>query len=381
MTANDSTQHAQATDQTTAEPVAFDYANASYNAQLEQKKTTTTQQFADFDAPELVVFESPAKHYRMRAEFKIWHQGDRCDYAMFKPGTPKQTYTLEQFPAASATINQLMPVLLAKINANELLKRKLFQCEFLSSTKGECLITLIYHKPLSDEWQTLAETIAAQLGCHIIGRARKQKRVLSRNWVLEELTINKQVYAYEHVEASFTQPNAKICTDMLTWSQAYTQHNGGDLLELYCGNGNFTLPLAKNFDRVLATEISKSSVDSAKRNMARNAITNIEFARLSSEEFTQALEGLREFRRLKHLALESYNFSTVLVDPPRAGLDEGTLDLINRFEHIVYVSCNPDTLHRDLLVLRNTHTIEQFALFDQFPFTHHRECGVILKRQ
>ncbi|WP_082378763.1 tRNA (uridine(54)-C5)-methyltransferase TrmA [Marinagarivorans algicola] len=381
MTANNTTQRAPALAQTTTQPVAFDYTSASYCAQLEHKKNTTITQFSDLGIPELAVFESPAEHYRMRAEFKIWHQGDRCDYAMFQPGTPKKTYTLEQFPAASATINELMPALLAQINANELLKRKLFQCEFLSTTTGECLITLIYHKPLTDEWQALAETIAAQLGCHIIGRARKQKRVLSRNWVLEELTINEQVYAYEHVEASFTQPNAKICADMLTWAQAYTQHNGGDLLELYCGNGNFTLPLAKNFDRVLATEISKSSVDSAKRNMARNTVGNIEFARLSSEEFTQALEGAREFRRLKHLALDSYHFSTVLVDPPRAGLDEGTLNLINRFEHIVYISCNPDTLHRDLLILRNTHSIEQFALFDQFPFTHHRECGVILKRK
>lgn len=358
----------------------FDYGSASYDSQLTQKVNITQTQFANFNAPALAVYSSPAEHYRMRAEFKIWHSGERCDYAMFKPGTPKKTYTLTQFPAASKTINRLMPLLLAELNSHPLLKHKLFQCEFLSSTQGECLITLIYHKPLCDQWQALAKSIATKLDCHIIGRARKQKRVLSRNWVLEELTINNHVYAYEHVEASFTQPNAKICTDMLTWAQHHTHNNGGDLLELYCGNGNFTLPLAKNFNRVLATEISKSSVDSAKRNMARNNISSIEFARLSSEEFTQALEGVRKFRRLEHLELQSYNFTTVLVDPPRAGLDEGTLHLINRFDHIVYVSCNPDTLHRDLLTLTHSHTIEHFALFDQFPFTHHRECGVILKK-
>ena len=357
----------------------LDYSPESYQAQLQEKIAQTNTQFAHFHPPALETFESPAKHYRMRAEFKMWHSEGRCDYAMYKPGVPKQTYIIQDFPTASATINGLMPKLLEAINNNELLSKRLFQCEFLSTTTGECVITLIYHKPLDEAWQAEAKTLADALGCDVLGRARKQKLILSRDWVLEKLDINGQSYTYEHVEASFTQPNADICKDMLTWAQDHSADNGGDLLELYCGNGNFTLPLAKNFERVLATEISKSSVDSAKRNMARNDVTNIEFARLSSEEFTEALEGKREFRRLKHLDLASYNFSTVLVDPPRAGLDDGTLQLIQRFDNIVYISCNPDTLLNNLEQLCKTHDITQFALFDQFPYTHHRECGVVLK--
>ena len=50
------------------------------------------------------------------------------------------------------------------------------------------------------------------------------------------------------------------------------------------------------------------------------------------------------------------------------------------FEQIIYVSCNPETLHRDLRELTKTHTIQSFALFDQFAYTHHIETGVILKR-
>lgn len=358
-----------------------DYSDPAYASQLNEKEQQTRAQFAEFSPPELKVFPSPAQHYRMRAEFKIWHSDGRCDYAMFKPGTPKQTYIINDFPAASDTINALMPTLLAELNNNELLRRKLFQCEFLSTTTGDCLITLIYHKSLCDEWQTDAEKLAATLNCQVMGRARKQKRILTRNWVTEALDVCGRTFKYEHIEASFTQPNASICADMLSWTYQNTQNNGGDLLELYCGNGNFTLPLSQNFERVLATEIAKSSVDSAKRNMAHNDIHNIEFARLSSEEFTQALEGARAFRRLEHLDLNSYNFSTVLVDPPRAGLDDGTLALIQRFNCIVYISCNPDTLHDNLKSLSKTHTLSDFALFDQFPFTHHRECGVILQKK
>jgi tRNA (uracil-5-)-methyltransferase len=178
-----------------------DYSDAAYAQQLADKEQQTRLQFAEFCPPALTVYASPPLHYRMRAEFKIWHSEGRCDYAMFKPGTPKQTYIIKDFPAASDTINRLMPILLDQLNSHELLRRKLFQCEFLSTTTGDCLITLIYHKDLSDEWQTLAEQLAATLNCQVMGRARKQKRILSRNWVLEELSVCDRRFKYEHIEA------------------------------------------------------------------------------------------------------------------------------------------------------------------------------------
>ncbi len=358
-----------------------DYSEEAYQAQLNEKIHLTQTQFAHFHPPALEVFPSSPKHYRMRAEFKIWQHDGRCDYAMYVPGTPKKTYLIDHFLPASKTINELMPKVLDAINQSEVLRKKLFQCEFLSTTTEQCVITLIYHRPLDEHWITEAKTLEASLGCYIIGRARKQKHILSQDWVEENFHVENQLFRYEHVEASFTQPNAQICQDMLNWASKQTQGNGDDLLELYCGNGNFTLPLSRNFKRILATEISKTSVDSAKRNMAKNGIDNIEFARLSSEEFTQALEGKREFRRLAHLNLSDYSFSTVLVDPPRAGLDEGTVELIKRFKNIVYISCNPETLAENLDVLSKTHDIKNIALFDQFPFTHHRECGVILTQR
>ena len=64
--------------------------------------------------------------------------------------------------------------------------------------------------------------------------------------------------------------------------------DGGDLLELYCGNGNFTLPLATRVRKVLATEISKSSVNAALANLADNGVDNVTLVRLSAEELTQA---------------------------------------------------------------------------------------------
>src|SRR5690606_39054276 len=101
------------------------------------------------------------------------------------------------------------------------------------------------------------------------------------------------------------------------------------------------------------------------------------------EEFTQAYKGERTFRRLQEAQIDisSYGFSTIFVDPPRAGIDDETLKLLQHFERIIYISCNPDTLHDNLKQLTQTHKISKFALFDQFPYTHHIESGVLLEKR
>ncbi len=352
-----------------------------YDAQLEQKINRVTTQFAEFSPPEIEVFRSPVQHYRMRAEFKIWQQDGRAHYAMFEPADPKKPVFIERFPVGSDRINQLMTPLLEAINQSERLRLKLFQLEFLTTLEGEALVTLIYHKPLDDDWQTEALQLQTQMNCHIIGRSRRQKRVLSQDYVTEELCVGDRIFSYQQVESGFTQPNAKICEKMLNWAVECSSELPDDLLELYCGNGNFTAPLATQFRKVLATEISKTSVKSALFNFAKNNIENVQIARMSSEEFSQAMDKVRSFRRLKDIDLDSYRFSTIFVDPPRAGMDEHTTEVAKRFDNILYISCNPDTLKTNLDSICQTHKIERFALFDQFPYTHHLECGVFLSKR
>jgi len=334
-----------------------------------------------FTPPKLEVFDSPKEHYRMRAEFKMWQQGETVSYAMFQPGKSKQPFIINDFPIASIHINQLMPRLLSKLNQSELLRKRLFQAEFLSTLAGEVLVTLIYHKPLGEDWLLEAEKLRSSLGVDLIGRSRKQKNILGSDYVTEKLEVDGNTFFYQQVEASFTQPNAIVSEKMLAWAVDCTKPLQGDLLELYCGNGNFTIPLSFQFTRVLATEISKTSVHSAQYNMKLNNADNIQIARMSSEEFAQAMDKQRLFRRLKDIDLDHYNFSTVLVDPPRAGLDQHTIEIVQRFENILYISCNPETLKRDLEIINQTHKIERFALFDQFPYTHHIESGIMLSKR
>ena len=353
---------------------------SNYSQQLEEKSQRISEQFSTFTPPALEVFTSEPLHFRMRAEFKIWHEGNDSHYVMFKKDTPKQPHHIDHFPIGSTIINQLMPQLMNAVKASPLLRERLFQVEFLSTTTEEVLITLIYHKRLNEDWQHAAEQLQQQLNVRIIGRSKKQKIVLDKDYVTEALTINDRTFYFQQVESGFTQPNAGVNQKMLTWALKQSSSTDKDLLELYCGNGNFTAVLAQNFNKVLATEISKTSVRSAEYNFTLNNINNIQIARMSSEELSSALMGEREYRRLANIDLKSYNISTVLVDPPRAGLDDNTIKLISQFENIIYISCNPDTLYDNMLTLSKTHTIEQFAIFDQFPYTHHIESGIYLKK-
>ncbi|MFD1008807.1 tRNA (uridine(54)-C5)-methyltransferase TrmA [Oceanisphaera ostreae] len=357
----------------------------TYQAQLDAKVSQLQDTFAPFNPPSLDVFASEPEHYRMRAEFRVWHQDDDLYYIMFDQAT-KQQYRVDHFPIASLLINQAMPALLEALKPDPVLRRSLFQVDFLSSLSGELVISLLYHRQLDEVWQDAMQAVREllqQQGIHasIIGRAKKQKWVLGQDYVVEKLQVADNELIYQQVENSFTQPNGRMNEKMLGWALEVTQGASGDLLELYCGNGNFSLALAPNFNRVLATEIASSSVKSAQYNIAANNIDNVTILRMSAEEFTQAMRGVREFRRLKGIDLSSYNCNTILVDPPRAGLDEETVKLVQEYDNILYVSCNPETLQKNLATLSQTHTISQFALFDQFPYTHHVEAGVYLKRR
>lgn len=355
-----------------------------YDEQLNEKAKRISQQFAQFNAPELEVFASAPKHYRQRAEFRVWHEGEDLFHIMFNPET-KEKIRVEQFDPAAPIICTLMPRLIELLKPNEVLRRKLFQIDYLSTLSGEILVSLIYHKQLDDEWvaeaNKLKATLKNEFNIDFIGRARKQKILLGNEYVVERLSVAGKELIYQQVENSFTQPNAKLNEKMLEWAIDISKPLQNDLLELYCGNGNFSIALANSFNKVLATEISKSSVKSAQFNIAKNQVENLDIIRMSSEEFTLAMNGKKQFSRLEGIDLKSYNCQSILVDPPRAGLDQGTTDLVQGYDNIVYISCNPDTLERDLLQLCETHDVKRFAIFDQFPYTHHIESGVFLTRK
>ena len=374
--------------------------NMNYEEQLEYKLQRESERFKEFYEGEIDIVKSEEQNFRNRAEFRIYHykQSGEISYAM--NGVDKKPVCIDSCQIVSSEIYTLMPKLLDEVRKSEILKYKFFSVEFLGSLKGDMLVTMIYHKKLDEAWKQEALEMQKRLGIKIIGRARKQKIVLDVDFIEESFNIQinsstHQLINFKYFEGGFTQPNQRVNIGMIEWVLENSSAKGG-LCELYCGGGNFTIPLSKKFDKVLATEISKTSIRSAKLNCELNGVDNIEFIRMSSEEFVEALRGDREFNRLKDVDLSSYSFgniysnsspityhsspNTIFVDPPRAGLDETTRELAKKFEQIIYISCNPETLHRDLCELGKTYEVKRFALFDQFAYTKHIECGVLLGR-
>lgn len=357
------------------------YDPASYTEQLAEKVAFFRRNFVDFGVEYLTIHASEPLHYRMRAEFGIWQDGDKLDYTMSDPDNPKQRILLDTFPPAARPICDAMPRLRERLRGSDVLRRRLFRIDFLATLSGELLITLIYHRKLDTDWEAAARSLAAEFNAQIIGRSRGQKVVLERDWLLESFEFRGRQLHYRQVEGSFTQPNGDINRQMLGWACDRAQGIGGNLLELYCGNGNFTIALAPLFERVLATEVSKTSVHAAQYNIAANGIENIQITRLSVEEFSAALAGREQFQRLNGVDLDAFRHGTLFVDPPRAGLDEATIELARDFDRILYISCNQETLYDNVAALQDTHRIETAAVFDQFPYTHHLECGLLLVRR
>jgi len=350
-----------------------------YEAQLNDKLQLNTERFLNFYSGNISVFKSPDEHYRSRSEFKIWHIEDDIHYGM-NHVEKKGVVLIDECPQVNEHIATLMPKLLNMLSEKKL-GFKLFGADFLSSSSGEIVVSLLYHRRLDEAWQVVATEIADALGIYIIGRSRKQKLIIGQDHVTETLVVEGKEYTFNHIENSFTQPNPRVNEQMIAWAMKNFSNIEGDLLELYCGAGNFTIPFSQKFSKVLATEISKSSINAAKANMLLNSVTNIEFVRMSVEEFVAALDGVREFRRMKDIDMSSYSIESIFVDPPRSGMDETSCRFASRHKHILYISCNPETLVRDLEILCETHEVVDMALFDQFPYTHHVEMGVKLVRK
>ena len=144
------------------------------------------------------------------------------------------------------------------------------------------------------------------------------------------------------------------------------------VLDLYCGVGTITLAMAKAAGKVIGIEVVPQAVEDAKDNAMRNGITNAEF--LCADAGQAALE----------LEKQGVHADVVVVDPPRKGLNADTIEALHRFSprRIVYVSCDPATLARDVALLKERgYQVKDVTAADLFPRCAHVETIVLLGRK
>ena len=141
------------------------------------------------------------------------------------------------------------------------------------------------------------------------------------------------------------------------------------ILDAYCGVGLISLFLAKNAKQVIGIEEIKQSIDDAIFSAKENNIKNTVFINAKVENKINDV-------------LEKYKPEIIILDPPRAGCNKNILEniLSSNVKKIIYTSCNPSTLTRDLEILRNNYEIKSIQPIDMFPHTYHIECVVLLER-
>lgn len=184
------------------------------------------------------------------------------------------------------------------------------------------------------------------------------KLIYGESYIIEEIDNIK----YSIYPDSFFQVNKDNMKIMYDKTREYAGY-GNNLLDLYCGTGTIGIYLKDNFKHIDGIEINKNSIKNANINKKLNNINNIKF---TSGDASIA---------------KNNNYDVIIVDPPRSGLSNKVINFLDKSnsKRIVYISCNPKTLKRDIDLLKNYKMIK-LEIINMFNKTKHIECITLLEK-
>ncbi len=192
----------------------------------------------------------------------------------------------------------------------------------------------------------------------------KEKLLYGKSYIKEEVNGLKFIISYN----SFFQVNTKAMVRLYDKVLKYANlTKEDDVLDLFCGTGTIGIYLSMYCKSVLGVEIVEEAIKDANINKELNNIDNISFI----------------CGDVDRVINEKFNQNVLVVDPPRSGLNKNTKNVIlnNGFDRIVYVSCDPMTLVRDLKDLSSKYEFKEITLVDMFPNTYHVESVCLLERR
>lgn len=190
-----------------------------------------------------------------------------------------------------------------------------------------------------------------------------------------EGTINEQLcgYTFSISPKAFYQINPVQTEILYNKAMEFAEISKDDIvIDAYCGTGTIGIIASKYAGRVIGVELNKDAVNDAKNNAKLNGIENIDFVCADAGKY------------MVGLAKENLKADVVIMDPPRAGSDINFLKSVVKLspKKVVYISCNPETLKRDLTYLsKNKYKVRKIQPVDMFPHTEHIETVVCLSRE
>ncbi len=351
----------------------------SYQGQLqwkEKKVKDSLTRLAGINAPQvspIIGMETPW-YYRNRGQFVIGEENGTLRWGFFTSKTHK-VVSFKECPIHHRYLNEAMQDLIPQLSGlhsffegDGTLRHVSVRC---GVNTEEVLATLVTTEPLGQSNTLdcskikravgLVENINKTKSSKILGE--KEKTLCGRPYLEEKLMGLRYLISSQSFFQNNTEQTEKLYQKVLQ----YAKPKGKRILDLYSGIGSISLALAKEALDVVGIEIVKAAVRDAKANAKLNGIENVRFHTLDvADAFKQ----------------EKTPPDVLVMDPPRKGIEKRVLADVLKLtpQTIVYVSCNPDTLARDLRILKEKYELIEATPIDVFPQTTHVETVVLLSR-
>ena len=295
----------------------------------------------------------------------------------FREANPRFVAELTQCHTILPELSAQLPALAALVDSLEG-KRTLPQIEFIAGDGPDArpLVALVFRhlEPLSEDDRAKLRDFALATGFAVLLQPGGVESVVPLHPDAPDFHFALPAWdlslAFRPLD--FIQVNAGLNQRMIATALDLLDPQPADrVLDLFCGLGNFTLPLARRAGRVVGVEGDAGLVQRARENAARNALPNAQFHAADLATDLRAQPWMRE------------GFDLLLLDPPRSGADVVLAQLpLAQFRRIVYVSCHPGSLARDAghLVNEQGWTLRATGVMDMFPHTAHVESIAMFEK-
>ncbi len=353
------------------------YQHIDYQHQLSVKAEIlreTVARIAKLEIPgEIAIHSAEPWNYRNRTRL---HVQTGPEFAIgYHRANSNRLLPVKECPISSPLINRGLTALWQAV---EVIPRETREIQLFANDTDSQLLVELYVSPargnLTKLWEFLQKQLSEIAGLVVFEAGRQlddgERSPLAitapkqlQSFKQDHLRYNVAKHDYRVSGGSFFQTNRYLIDDLVR--VVTDDHLGKSALDLYCGAGLFSVPLARSFEKVTAVESSPQSFADLKQNVA----TNVFVVQKRVDQF------LEQTKRI--------SADYVVVDPPRAGLGEKVAAALGRMNtpRVTYVSCEPSTLSRDLrILLQSGFRIQKAHLVDLFPQTFHMESILELVR-
>ncbi|MBL4941312.1 MAG: 23S rRNA (uracil(1939)-C(5))-methyltransferase RlmD [Colwellia sp.] len=371
-----------------------DLQHLDYNEQLNFKKNKVIELFSRSGITTTIIEQLPWQqpivslpwHYRRKARIGVQFDKNAQATIGFRQRATNQLVAVKSCPVLVKPADDVFP-LLKELIAKLSVKKAIGHIEVISVATAEQpsnQLTLIVRqiRAINEQdrklWQEYANRHQWQLYFQdeaVKPKENKRSTSIDNNLhynLVDDIVINFSITDFIQINQ---QVNVGMVEQALDWLQLKPEDH---VLDLFCGLGNFSLPLAKRVTGVIGVEGVQSMVDKATANATFNHINNCQFFQADLNSEWSSNKGVN--KELNHWA--EAQFTKVLLDPARAGAELAIAQIVKlAIPTVLYVSCEPTTLARDSqLLLSKGYKIEKIGLIDMFSQTKHVETMVLFSK-